>query len=663
MAASLIAPRARLLCGTALTVLSALPVAAQDIETDVLSLDPIIVRQKDPLGGSADRATSTYVSEAELERASMGDLKDLFAGIASVSVGGAIPIAQKIYVNGVDMLKLAVQVDGVSQNNRIFHHVSANAFDPGLMKSVRVDPGVAPADAGPRALAGRVVMETVDAEDILDEGANFGGRARVSYDSNGNTAQGSLTLAGRSEGFEVLAYSKRATGDNYEDGDGVEMTGTGANLNANLLKFAYESDEGHRIELSGQNLTDREWRNSKANFGPSTDPLQFYDTERSIFALNYENTQGSGMWDPSFTLGRSDADVTKLNLGDDASGTTKTDSIVFKNTFHLSEVNTITAGIDYQKRETTVTGDYWSPVNGLATSATEESRFNGIFAQARLEPTANLQVSAGLRYDWMDFTGHDVGNSGTRFNLSESGASANLSVVYDVTEALSLRVAYSNVFGGVDLGDNFEFWRAFDYSALESSRAENIVIGADWARGDWRLGAEIFRTQIDDARDLSRGVVTMNDFESEGVNLAATYGWADGFARLTYSYSDATLNGEASSNYDLGNFGAPLGSVIAFEMQQELPQHNLLVGGSVEAALSLDAGGSYADQELPGYQVVNLFAEYAPPAWNGVTIRGSINNLFDEQYADRATYGAEFSDFNTLNEPGRNISVVATMRF
>ncbi len=201
------------------------PALAQPVEdaygNDVLLLDPIVVQSRDDYGNAADRGgTSVYVADAELERARMGgDLKDLFAGLASVSVGGAIPVAQKIFVNGVDMLNLAVTVDGVSQNNRIFHHASANAFDPGLMKFVRVDPGVAAADAGPFALAGGVVMETVDAGDVLDPGDNFGGNTRLSYTDNGETWQSATTLAGRFDGFEYLGgYLKRAEGKNYQSG-------------------------------------------------------------------------------------------------------------------------------------------------------------------------------------------------------------------------------------------------------------------------------------------------------------------------------------------------------------------------------------------------------------------------------------------------------------
>ncbi|WP_293577501.1 TonB-dependent siderophore receptor [Phaeobacter sp.] len=623
-------------------------------------LDPIIVRQQDEKGNAADRASSVYVADAELERARLGDVKDLFAGIASVSVGGGIPIAQKIFVNGVDMLNLAIQVDGVSQNNRIFHHLSANAFDPGLMKSVRVDPGVAPADAGPRALAGRVVMETVDAEDILKDGQNLGGIARLGYSSNGETAQGSLTLTGRSGGFEVLGYAKRATGENYSDGDGNEMTGTAANMSVGLLKFAYESDEGHRVELSGQQIQDNEIRNFQPNFGASSRGIYAYDTTRKIYSLRYENVNNTGLWDPSATLGYSATDVDRPTdpWAGSTFSTSSTYSLVLQNEFHLSVDNSITAGIDFQNRKTEVSGSWVVP-----GTASEKSDNIGIFTQARLEPTDRLSISGGLRYDWQDFTGYRWLSTEQIQQSSHSGASGNLSLVYDITDEFSVRAGYSNVFGGVDLGDSFEFWNTRDYSSLRPSRAKNIILGADWTPGAWALSAEVFQTKFDDARDDVSGRVTLVDFESKGANLGATYGWGGGFARLTYSYSKAKVNGQASSNYDLRDFGAPLGHVLALEVQQELPYYDMLIGGSLEAAASYDPQGSYAGQAIPGYEVVNLFAEYSPPALKGATIRGSINNLFDETYADRATYGGEFTGFATMNEPGRSFVIEAVMKF
>lgn len=674
MAVDTIALRTRLLCGTALTLMATSPVLAQEDFSNAHTLDPILVRRADPLGDAADRATAVYVADAEVERAALGNLKDLFAGIASVSVGGAIPVAQKIYVNGVDMLNLAIQVDGVSQNNRVFHHASANAFDPGLLKSVRVDPGVAPADAGPRALAGRVVMETVDAGDILEEGQSFGGMSRLGYADNGDLAQGSLTLATRNQGFEFLAYGKRATGDNYEDGDGNLVTGTETSIKAGLLKFAYESDEGHRLEFSGQKFSDVGLRNRRANFGTAPwNPLSnVYDTERSIFSLRYENTHGTGMWDPAFTLGYSESDVSSIGASETARGVSDTLSLVLKNTFHLSDVNTIVAGVDYQERKSAASGDYWSNTPTLADEPFEESENIGIFAQARLEPTDRLKVSAGVRYDWQDFTGQDATMTGSPFETSNSGASANLSLVFDVTEELSVRAGYSNVYGGVALEDNFLFYQAFDYSELKDSRAENYVIGADWHGGNWTVGGEVFRTKIKDGRNFVLGnnaTVALADFESRGFNLGATYGWNTGFARFTFSKSDNYLDGKIASTTNLVDYGTPLGEVLALEVQQEIPSMNLLVGGNIEAALSHTHGaddlpaGWASPVSMDSYEVLNLFAEYTPPSFSNVKIRAEVKNVFDETYADRATYGSDSSEVVTLKEPGRTFALVATVRF
>lgn len=351
-----------LLSGTALS-LSVLPAAAQQAEpasgfSGSLVLDPIVMRARDIDGNAADRGTSEYVADAELERARMGDLRDLFSGIASVSVGGAIPLAQKIFVNGVDMLNTAVTVDGVSQNNRIFHHVSANAFDPGLMKFVRVDAGVAAADAGPNALAGAVVMETVDAADILDAGQRFGGNLRLSHDSNGKTFGRSGTLAMQQDGFEALAYLKSATGDDYKTGAGRTIAGTAADLQAALLKLAYEADAGHRFELSAQRMRDDALRRNRANIedvtGRPYTELRRYDTTRTTYALSYENSQAEGLWDPRIVLGFSDVAV-KVDQPDfpavgrsDGSSDSRNGRI--ENRFHLNDTDTVTAGVDFYSR-------------------------------------------------------------------------------------------------------------------------------------------------------------------------------------------------------------------------------------------------------------------------------------------------------------------------
>ncbi|MCV6602318.1 MAG: TonB-dependent receptor plug domain-containing protein, partial [Cohaesibacter sp.] len=181
--------KASYLCGIAalaLTVAAPAATYAQEAE----ELDTIYVKSnynKDRFAEAADRNFSTYISEKAIKEAQSGDLKDLFAEEASITVGGGIPIAQKIFVNGVDMLNLNVTIDGAMQNNRSFHHVTANAIDPGLLKAVRVDAGIAAADSGPNATAGSVAFQTKDALDFLKGDDKFGGRTLFSADSNSLT--------------------------------------------------------------------------------------------------------------------------------------------------------------------------------------------------------------------------------------------------------------------------------------------------------------------------------------------------------------------------------------------------------------------------------------------------------------------------------------------
>ncbi|SMO91708.1 TonB-dependent receptor plug domain-containing protein [Paracoccus laeviglucosivorans] len=630
---------------------------SQDGVAATVLLDPVVVRARDDDGNAADRGTSEYVADAELERARMGDLKDLFSGIASVSVGGAIPVAQKIYVNGIDMLNLAVTVDGVAQNNRIFHHVSANAFDPGLMKFVRVDAGVAAADAGPNAMAGAVVMETVDAADIIKDGRNIGGNARLSYADNGNTFGRSATLAGRHSGFEWLGYLKTATGDDYETGAGDKVQGSAADLQTYLAKLAYETEDGHRVEFSGQRMQDDALRPYRANFvGDGRPfPLRRYDTDRTTYALSYENTQANGMWDPRVTLGWSKVDIGVAQPLEPGLGTSrglnKTFSAKVENRFHLSGTDNVTVGIDYYDRDSSYRD------GSLTGDVTESAQNVGLYAQARLEPSDRLALSFGARWDHQDFTGT------TGWDDTFSGFSGNASVSYAVTDSLKLRGGVSSVFGGVTLEDNFIFNPAWDYTGLKAARADNYTLGFDYEAGDLRLDGEVFLTKIADARFSTFRANDNADAESRGFNIGLGYGWADGFMRASYAYSKIKVNGEGTDTYSAVDLGAPLGGVFALEVQHTLPGSAFTLGGSIEAAQAYDDKSVDADRGIPGYAVLNLFTEYTPPAAPDLVIRAEIANLFDKEYADRATYGQDYSSVEPLYEPGRTVMVTAALKF
>ena len=54
---------------------------------------------------------------------------------------------------------------------------------------------------------------------------------------------------------------------------------------------------------------------------------------------------------------------------------------------------------------------------------------------------------------------------------------------------------------------------------------------------------------------------------------------------------------------------------------------------------------------------------YQPPSRPNLTFRADLKNIFDETYADRATYGQEFPNVTPLYESGRAFILTAKATF
>lgn len=631
-----------LLTSVALPAFFASPLLAQTTE-----LPQVVLSAEEQEPGEA--AGSTVLTPQEIESASLGTLSDLFRNTPAVTVGGGIAATERVFVNGIDQQQLSVRVNGVVQNNRMFHHTGTNIIDPGLLKAVEVDAGVAPADAGPGALGGAISFETKGARDLLEDGDVFGGRTTLGYSDNGETASGALTLYGVQGPVDALAYLKRSTGDDYTDGSGDTVTGTGADLTSGMVKLGVETN-GWRAEYFGMKVDDDAMRPYRANLGgviggPPVPATRRYAIEQATQALTFSRVDGSGMLDPEVQIAKSTNDL-QVPEPWGSLGNAETLSATAKNTFHLEGGLRITAGIDYQDRE----GNYDEP--GYHVGETSEN--TGLFMQAR-GAVGTVDYSAGLRYDWNSFEGVN-GQS-----IDSDGASANASATWHATNDLKVYAGLASTFGGIALANSFDLYRfgaPGAYDALESSRAHNIILGTEWVSNGVTLGAEIFDTTIDNARKLERSV----ELVSDGYRLSAGYDWQSGSAMLRYVDADVTLDGEGASTYDLLDLGTPPGRMLTLTVDHRIMQ-GLTVGGVVTKAFDLDHQGSDTDQDFEGYTVVDIYAEYKPASMDNLVIRGEVTNLFDQAYVDRASYGGDYSTVIGQQEPGRTISVTANFMF
>lgn len=647
--------------GPQTVVLSTTAAAEPPAEDGSLLLGPILVTGA--TGAGVPGASEVVIGQEDIERLAPRNVADLFRLTPSVNVGSSIPMSQKVYVNGVEETNLAVSIDGARQNNRIFHHAGTNVIDPALLKQARVDAGVAPADAGPGALGGAIAYETIDAADLLGFEDGFGARSYNTFDFNGDVATAGLTGYGMRDGFELLGSVNVSRGNDFTDGDGNTVLGSGTNFVSGLLKGAWQSGTGHRFELGYERVNDSEDRPFRANFPASDGELRKYETLRQNVVFTYTDETPEGWLDPRVVVGYAWTELPDLywapnNLGYSSAKSSSLSGRI-ENEFAF-DLGTVVAGVDaYRDEANDKEVDNYEFLYNY--DVTETAQNVGLFAQARLEPFERARLGIGGRYDFHTLEGVN----GESFD--NSGFSGNIGGAYDITDGLTVRAAYSHVWAGPAVGENLLTNPDWDYAdGVKPMKANNLTAGFSYTRGPFLFEANWFSTKIDDIRVASwDNAGETRDLTSEGYELAAGYAWADGQVRVGYTDTEVEVDGVVPESWASNYVGMPAGQAFTVDVTHSFPARGITVGGDAEFALEYD--GTEATpvygQALPSYQVVNVFAEWVPESLPTVTLRAEVRNLFDEAYASRGTYGADYNDMTPLLEPGRSFILAAIARF
>ncbi|WP_104706795.1 TonB-dependent receptor domain-containing protein [Helicobacter bizzozeronii] len=174
-----------------------------------------------------------YIERKELQQRQSNQVNDLFRTRADINVAGGGLMAQKIYVRGMESRLLRVTIDGAAQNGNIFHHDANTVIDPGMLKEIEVIKGAASASAGPGAIAGKMAMETIGANDFLRKGQNYGGSASASFYTNFGMRFNTIA-AYRAEKWDILGYYTHQNIFYYRDGN---------NLMKNLFNPTYNLED------------------------------------------------------------------------------------------------------------------------------------------------------------------------------------------------------------------------------------------------------------------------------------------------------------------------------------------------------------------------------------------------------------------------------------
>ena len=609
------------------------------------------------------------VSAEDIEAMQPADVSELFARDSAITVSGGAGPAKRIHVFGLEQSNLAVTVDGVPQGPTSWHHTGSNVIDTAFLKSVEVEAGT--------AAAGAVRYETVGARDLLTEGKTQGGRVGLSYGSNGRGLSASLAGYGIYQGFDWFAMIHGTSGDNYENGDGLEMDGTEPAVRGALVKLGYEFDT-HRVELAFDRTEDDADRTIKMNMDLyPTSPARPVDRgvyplkiTRNTLTLKYSSTAPTDAWDPEAMLFVSNNKYERPNyatgarpINGDMNLENQTIGGKLQNTYTLGQ-GKITAGVDwaYDDYDIDNYGDtdrrYWSL----------ETMQIGAFVQGRFEFDNGIDLSTGLRLDHHRFTDWNGGKH------NDTGASVNGTLSYEFAEGYEVFAGASHTWLGHTFGEYAllharaaDLYVAEDYKA---SSARNIKLGLNVDQDNWTGNLTFFDTRLKDMGELQYPddapyyLDNVAEYRSKGFTLQAAYTWGSGRVGGSFTKADVTQDGE--DRLPNGGTAVPVGKVATLYVDQELAQYNAKVGATVEWADTLS--GDYLTEagfsEAPSYTVLNLYGEWRPANYENVVLHLGVDNVFDRTYSERSSY-AQFDARGVmpLYAPGRTVTLGLKMDF
>ncbi|MER8853709.1 TonB-dependent hemoglobin/transferrin/lactoferrin family receptor [Mesorhizobium australicum] len=662
-------------------------------------LDKILVLSRTGETAIQSLASASHVDQEQLDRRMATTPNEMLLGVPGVAAqADARRVSTSINIRGLqDFGRVAVIVDGARQNFQRSDHGTQSTFyiDPELVKSVDVIRGPVANTYGSGAIGGVVFFDTKDAVDFLKPDETWAGSVTGRYESNGKGWTTSATGAYRiNENWDVLGNIVYRDYDNYKDGDGDTVNGTGFDVLSGLLNTTVRPTENSELKLGWVGSSD-DWDETSGGV-----PVNDVDLKSNTFTARYNITDEDKSWldlHINTSYDKTNLDLTSLapqNRFDPVTGLP-----VVLPAGSLSTFDVGTTGIDIWNtsrfetngiaHELTYGGD-WVGDNVKTGGAAGGDSFytpsgkrnvSGAYVQDKLTWDW-LEVIAGLRYDSYSLKDdtHDI--SGDRLSPRvtvgvspfNSGGLAGLQFYGTYAEGYrSPSITETLISGNHPAGVSFPF---LPNPNLRPETGKTTELGVNYKQNDifepgdaLRLKAAYFNNDVDDYIDgvtlspfapgsgcpFGPGIpicfqyqnfakAKINGFELEGVYDAA---W--GYAGLSASITDGHTVSYKGVEADLATIPS---SQVTAQLGLRFLEDKLTVGGEVQYNGKPKGNAVAAD-----YTLVNAFASYQ--ATDDLKVDFRADNLFDVKYANPLNGSTTIAVY----EPGITLKLAATMRF
>lgn len=597
--------------------------------------------------------------EVEMPGAPVSQIMTLVPGVTTQT--SADDPGTAINMRGLqDFGRVNVMVDGARQNFQKNGHEANGTFylDTNMLKAVEVTRGPSAVVYGSGAIGGVVNFTTIDADDVLQEGATKGGRIKLGLDTNGfgPTVHGEAAIK-IEDAAEFVIAGTWFQPDDYSSGDGEDIE-SAQDLRSGLAKAKFRPTDDQEITLSATRYFN--------TFENGSSSVREVDVTVDTYTAGYRYTPDSDFWDLSakvyYTSTLSDQAAASGVVGDSEQsfdiGTAGLD------VFNTSKFDTgafsheLTYGADiFRDRVTTV--DPAGSSDDLTPSGTRVAY--GTYVQDKISFDEWLEVIGALRYDGYSLKDDDVSVDGERLSPKVTvGVTPWEQVTFYTTYAEGYRAPAITE----TLIDGFHpppvMGRFFPNPNLRPEVAHTMEAGVNLrfddviATDQLRVKLGVFQNDVDDYIDQVFQMFPIpGGYQYQNIAKARIKGF------------------EFEANYDAGTVFAGLSGQI-------MDGENLTTGGTLQkvppfrivtslgframderltAGTRLTVVGKKDDDLATGfvgeaYQLVDLFANFEVNDTTSANLQ--LNNIFDREYTQY---------LNADPSPGFNAKASLTIKF
>ncbi|MBI1255615.1 MAG: TonB-dependent hemoglobin/transferrin/lactoferrin family receptor [Hyphomonas sp.] len=683
-------------------------------------------------------ATVTVLTDQDIENELVTDIKDLVRFEPGISVqtqparfGAALGATGRagnsgFNIRGLEGNRVLIQVDGVRVPYGYSFGPQANGrgnyVDLDLLQAVEFVRGPSSALYGSDGLAGSVSFITRDPDSLVQEGEQYGVRARTAYASADRSWANSLIGATEyGDWSALLAYTRRdakAT-DNQGEVGGEGATRTQPNpqdteSNSWLAKMVYAPGDMNRFRLTFDG-TDSETtadilsgRATSFFTGQTTLSLTSRDlTERQRIAFDHEIDFGEGfLTEGRWSIYAQSSDTRQFSDEQRVPGPSRTRDNTFDTAVWgvsgqlIAEATTgsvehnLLLGVDHSVTETDNLRDGAVPPFGETfpnrASPVTDYTLTGIFLQDEISLMGgSLRFYPGLRFDAYELDPKRDAFYPANFPAETSDGdqvSPKLGVVAWPTDQFGLFANYAEGFKAPEPGQVNEGFEnlLFGYTTLanpnldpESSasiegglRMRDVMFGGGvWSgslavyKGDYQdfISNQVVGGTGSPGDPLQFQYINLTEVEVSGVELEARGYWNNGFGvRFAASRTEGDV---------IGTPDTPLESVDPAQIVAGVSYDDLsgrFGGQLISTWTDAKEAGDVADASLFRSNSIIIFDATAYYSLTDqITIRAGAFNLSDEKYwywSDVRGVSATSASLDAYTQPGRNFSISLSFR-